>query len=121
MKKNGFTLIELLAAIVILSFILAIAIPSMRDTIQGSKDKAYTIAVEQIKKAAKSYTVDNVNDIENLKETGTGRIFLKTLMDAGYLEKNIKNPKTDSAFAEESFITVNILSNGAYQYIYPGE
>jgi prepilin-type N-terminal cleavage/methylation domain-containing protein len=52
MKKRGFTLIELLAVIVVLAIILAIAIPSISNIINSSKESAFESDAKMVLKAA---------------------------------------------------------------------
>ena len=51
-NKKGFTLIELLAVVVILSIILAIAVPAYRSYMSKSKDKAFKNAENALKTSA---------------------------------------------------------------------
>ena len=51
MNKKGFTLIELLAVIVVLT----LAMPSILDSINASRDSSYKILIGNIKTAAETY------------------------------------------------------------------
>ena len=55
MNKKGFTLIELLAVIVILGVVLLLAMPSILDSINASRDSSYKILIGNIKTAAETY------------------------------------------------------------------
>lgn len=55
MNKKGFTLIELLAVIVILGVVLTLAMPSILDSINASRDSSYKILIGNIKTAAETY------------------------------------------------------------------
>ncbi len=59
LNKKGFTLIELLAVIVVLSIILAIAIPKITNTIKTSKDAAFKNSVKIIMNVARDYAIKN--------------------------------------------------------------
>ncbi len=59
LNKKGFTLIELLAVIVVLSIILAIAIPKITNTIKTSKDGAFKNSVKIIMNVARDYAIRN--------------------------------------------------------------
>ena len=52
MKEKGFTLVELMAVIVILSIILAIAVPTYRSYMASSRNKAFKEAENALKTAA---------------------------------------------------------------------
>ena len=45
MNKKGFTLIELLAVIVVLGVVLLLAMPSILDSINASRDSSYKILI----------------------------------------------------------------------------
>ena len=55
MNKKGFTLIELLAVIVVLGVVLLLAMPSILDSINASRDSSYKILIGNIKTAAETY------------------------------------------------------------------
>ena len=55
MNKKGFTLIELLAVIVVLGVVLLLAMPSILDSINASRDSSYKILIDNIKTAAETY------------------------------------------------------------------
>lgn len=53
MNKKGFTLVEVLAVLVILSLLLILTIPSIRDALTNGKNKINEINKKQIEEAAK--------------------------------------------------------------------
>ena len=80
-EQKGFTLIELLAVIVILGIIAAIAIPSIGNVINKSKDKSTVQEGVQIINAAKMY-VTNASDSElGFSSTITTKTLLKADLD----------------------------------------
>lgn len=99
MKKNnkGFTLVELLAVIIVLTLIMAIAIPSVLDTMnQARKESFYLYAQSLQSKALATYTANQdendqdtfecvVYDIEkdlDIKNTGDYEGWVKVSRDA---------------------------------------
>lgn len=67
MKKNGFTLVELLAVIVLLTLLMAIAVPSAFKLNSKVKGKAYITKIDLIEQAANNYGQSNIS----LIRTGT--------------------------------------------------
>lgn len=55
MNKKGFTLIELLVVIVVLGVVLTLAMPSILDSINASRNSSYKILIGNIKTAAETY------------------------------------------------------------------
>lgn len=90
-NKKGFTLIELLAVIVILGVILVIATTNVIKSISTSREKAKYTAAKEIGSIAEAYIAT-----EGVKENDEGNkcVDIKTLIEKGYLEKDVTNPLT---------------------------
>jgi type IV pilus assembly protein PilA len=99
--QRGLTLVELLAVIVILGIIAAIAVPSIGNIIDNTKDKATVAEGLQIINAAKLYVAENP----------TATSITPQQLD-GYLEKI----DTD----EFTSVTVSKSSTGKYTYSLTG-
>lgn len=65
MKKNGFTLVELLAVLVLISLVMAIAIPGIFKMRDKMKEKALNAKIESIEKAAVLHVQNNSNKYKN--------------------------------------------------------
>ena len=91
MNRKGFTLIELLAVIVILGVILVIATTNVIKSISTSREKAKYTAAKEIGSIAEAYIAT-----EGVKENDEGNkcVDIKTLIEKGYLEKDVTNPLT---------------------------
>ena len=64
MKKDGFTLVELLSTIVIIGVVSIIAIPSVINSIQKAKQKAYDTQMSEIIAAAKKWSSNNTDKLD---------------------------------------------------------
>lgn len=78
-KEEGFTLVELLAVLVILGLIVAIAVPSIGNVIDGAKTKSANAQIELIEDAARLYDIEY--DLTDDTDIGD-------LMDKGFLDEN---------------------------------
>ena len=110
MTMCGFTLVELMAIIVILGILSVVIVPKIGDSISSSKNKAYQVQVESIKKGVNDFLVENgdiVADGERVTFT------LGVVKQGGYLPIDIKNPLTKKNFSNESNINVS-KTNGNY-------
>lgn len=79
--KKGFTLVELLAVVIILTLILAIAVPTISNMIENSRQESYKIGSKMLINAVKNYRAENTNNFNvlhnqnllgNLQYQGTG-------------------------------------------------
>jgi prepilin-type N-terminal cleavage/methylation domain-containing protein len=118
--KKGFTLIELLAVIVILSIILVIVVPAVQDTITNSKQKAYNVTVTSIEDAAKSYLyLNSTLYVEDFLTDGYITVTMQLLKDNGFLDKDVKDPKTSEDMM--GYVIITYVSNNKYTFEFVSE
>lgn len=103
MNKNGFTLVELLAVIVLLGVLSVVIIPKIGESVINSKESAYNVQVESIKKGINDFLIENSDLLIN---DGVFEIKLGVVKQAGFLPVNIKNPITRKNFSNESIATI---------------
>ena len=111
MNKKGFTLAELLGVIVILILLVLIVTPIAINYAKSASDSVYDVQVKTIKASAKEWASDKNN--YKLLPTEDGEcieVSLEKLKEAGYLDYNIKNPKTNEKFDDD--LTVIIKKEG---------
>lgn len=115
MKKNGFTLIELLSVIVILSILFLIITPTVNNIILNSKEKILDENINTILIATKDWLIENPKFLP--KKGKTININLSQLKQLGYVDVNIKNPKTGELFSNSTNIIIeNIGKNVSKTY-----
>ena len=79
MKKNGFTLVEILGVIVLLSLLILIAIPSINNALQASKNSISNIEKKNIEEASKIVVLEVVNC--DISTTDFNYLFNKSTSD----------------------------------------
>ena len=87
MNKKGFTLVELLAVIAILGIIVLITVISVNSTLKETKQSLSQTQIKNIEEAAKTYYINE--QISN----NNACISISTLIDSGYLNRNVIDPK----------------------------
>ena len=123
-NKTGFTLIELLAVIVILGIISAIAVSLYSGYIDSSRNRTYKAA----EKSMMSSTTSLLQQCRDKEEKGeickltdkqipsvgaSGIVYLKQLVENGYM-KDVKDPKdTSKSCAEESYVLIKGEDSGS--------
>lgn len=112
--KKGFTLIELLGVIVILGILAVIAIPVIDNSINKNKENLYQTQIKQITKGAEDYYASNLSELPK-NNNETKEITIKQLQDKGFLELNIKNPKTNENFSPNTTIIITKVGKN-YKY-----
>lgn len=127
MNKKGFTLVEVLAVLVILSLLLILTIPSIRDALTNGKNKINDINKKQIEDAAKIIVDEviycNMTEIakDALAETSCSNAKIKLIngvnIDVSKLDLDDKsskcsgtiNVKIDSETYKETIDTTNVI------------
>ena len=105
MKNKGFTLVELLAIITILSLIAVLITPFVNNFIKNSEDKSYNVQIKTIKEAATNFSLEYGNFLSSVNNLSSFRIDLKLLKDLAFIDFDIRNPKTNKYFSDDTLIT----------------
>lgn len=127
--KKGFTLVELLAVMVLLSILLAIAVPAYYSYIQKSQKGAYQSAEKSLTTAAMDAMLDCVNNRgkefcknKRLPESDNEyvKMTLEDLIKGAYMD-SIHDPKDRSRYCSEQNSYAYVLKNpesgkGGYTY-----
>ena len=92
-RKNskGFTLIELLAALVILTAIMSIAIPSISSSLERTKTKQDKTKYKLLETAAELYVTDHKNAIYNKLSSSNSCYITLNLLDTDGENKKDSN------------------------------
>lgn len=98
MNKKAFTLVELLAVIIILGVIAVIIVPTTEKALKDSKEKVYESQKLSLITSLKDWKLDN-NDLFYDNDSVT--VTLGELKEQGYVEYDVKNPKTDECISND--------------------
>ena len=104
MKKKGFTLIELLAVIIILAVIALITTVVVLGIIKDTRRSSFSASKKNIEKAAQVYYSRNSENIGF--DNGVAYVELGTLMNEGYLDKDIENLLTKEKMDPSSKVLI---------------
>ena len=112
--NKGFTLAELLGVVIILGVIATIATISINSSMRKSKEDLYQVQINNIISGAKTWANENVFDLpENDGESIT--LTLLQLKQAGFVESDITNPKTNELFSDSLQVKITKVDNN-YKY-----
>lgn len=117
--KKGFTLTELLMVIVLLGLLGLIVIPVVDKLIKDSEEDLYKTQINNIELAAKNWASKNIFSLPE----NTGNYVDRTICDLerdGFLEIDVKNPKTEELFYKDSYVRITKTDYG-YEYKYYNE
>lgn len=106
MNNKGFTLVELLVTITLIAAVSVTIGLSVSGLLNRNSEKEWKDYKDKIAKAACTYA--------EIKENKTNaEVTIETLINEGYLKKNIKNPKTGKAITEytDHIIEINWVNN----------
>lgn len=118
--KKGFTLIELLAILALLGVIVLVSVPSIISTNKTTQENNYKQYIANIQTATEIYIETHADKYETLKKTNgtTETITTKTLIDGGYIQSSLKNPKTNKTINDEAGSVTITNQNGTLVYEY---
>ena len=115
MKNKGFTLVELLAIIGVLGVITLITIPTVDNVIKKNKEKLFKDQIETIRNGLKTWGDGNVEELPE-KSGDIITLNLGQLKSAGFVQADLKNPKTKECFANDMKLYIKKV-NENYEYI----
>lgn len=107
MNKKGFTFIELIAIILVLGAICLVSFPTILNMAKQSDKNTYEEYKKTVCLASQTY-IDN--DYEITDDINIIEVSIDDLVDLGYLDSNLINPKTDKKVTEENdtvIVTIN--------------
>ena len=116
--NKGFTLIELLATIFILSIIVTITVPIIKDKIDEFQEKNFENMVNNIEAVTENYINDNRNNLSNLNYFGFINVTIDTLVKEGYLEDSLINPLTQNPISLNDVVYVTLDYNNKVSFLY---
>lgn len=111
MKSKGFTIIELLAIIIIIGLIVLLITPAVNKLIENSENKSYNFQIKTIEDSAINFSIEYGNSINDLESF---TIDLKLLKDLAFIDFDIRNPKTNKYFSDDTLITLT-KNKGSYK------
>lgn len=113
-KQAGFTFVELLGVIVIIGILSLIAIPTLERIVKENKEKIYNQQLDNIILSLKSWASDNRQHLPQ-KEGEILTVTLSNLKAEGYVEYDLKNPKTNKCFDNSTILKITRVKKN-YQY-----
>ncbi len=113
--KKGFTLVEILAAVTILGILSIIAVVSVNNVIQKSKENYYKSAEDNLELAGQSYVQQNRSALP--KAVGQKvKIPLKILVEKNYIEP-IDDYSDNECDLNNSYVQIFKYSQNDYSYL----
>ncbi len=113
--KRGFTLIELLSVLVIIGLLGLIVIPVVDKLIQDSRSDMYNVQIKNVEDGARSWAAKNPLNLPQKNDSIT--ITIQELETGGFIELDMKNPKTNETFCDSSYVTITNTGSG-FTYAY---
>ena len=116
-EKNGFTLVELLAVIVVMAIIAAIGYASVSSVLGTSKDELYKQQVSQLIKAAKQWSIENIDQLPT-SQTDSFSVTVQQLKEAGNISAFPEDPRNGNIMDGQINISCSNSSCNDYNYEY---
>ena len=113
MNNKGFTLIEALAAVLIVTIISSLVVPTVINQIANKKQDIDNSTKKLIFDATELYMSNNISNYPKLSGNKYC-ISLDKIVNAGMLEAPIKDFKTNKEIPLTRNVSVTVNSNGEY-------
>lgn len=121
-NKKGYTLVEIIAVIGILAVITTIFAVNVIKNKNTQKEEEYKNFVNIVKSSADAYISNNKGEIRKLYTIQpTVFISIKDLKTSGYLQGDLKNPKTGSIIKDDEYVKITLGTNKELIITYPTE
>ena len=91
--RKGFTMVELLAVFTLMGAILIFSMPYITSLIKKNSNQSYEGFKNTIYLATESYVANNSNI--KIQKGSSKTIYLKDVIESGYLKSDLKNPKNN--------------------------
>ena len=114
MTKKGFTLAELLGVIIILGLLALFIVPAVDKSIGNSEEKAYKVQLKKIENAAEDWAMEHMNQLPTV-EGNDVIIYLAQLKLGGYVDDDVRDPRTGKIFPNDMQIKIS-RKNNAYVF-----
>lgn len=112
--KNGFTLVEMIGVVTILAVIMLISAIPITKVLKDMDEKSFNSQLEQVVQAARLWGQDYPERLP-ANEIDITFVTMQELQNSGYLEDEIKNPKTKEPFKN---MKLSIKKRGSKRFIY---
>lgn len=113
MKNKGFTLVELLSVLVLLAMISLITIPVVDKILKENREELYQTNIKMLEDGAKSWAGANIFALP--EEGDFVDLTICDLEKSGFIEIDVRNPKTGELFYKDSYVRI---TNDSYGFNY---
>lgn len=113
-NKKAFTLVELMGIIIILAVISSIALITITNTLKENKEQLYQIQINNIIVGAKTWASSHVFELP-VNDGEAITLTLQQLKQAGLVDEDITNPKTNELFDDNMQVKITKVDNN-YKY-----
>lgn len=114
MRKKGFTLIELLAVLVLIALVSLFTVTTVSREYKKGKKKLYNEQLITIKMSAQMWGSEHKSILKQYNTCVAVKI--SSLINDGYIEKNIINSKTGNVFTDDDVIILITPNQNNYKY-----
>ena len=116
--KKGFTLIEMIASLTVISAIILITVPQVKNLLKTEENNEYEQFLSSIYLATESYISKKNDEFPDLKTIGgTACINMEDIVREHFLKSTEISTKTNESILSSS-ITVTLNDKYQFDYVY---
>jgi len=109
--KKGFTLVEMLGVIILISLLVILVFPNMKNTIKNKQHEIDSVSVEILKQASNLYVQNNQKNYSKINNNKYC-IAIDELINSGYLKDSFKYSNEDIKEIKK----IQVTYNNGYEY-----